>query len=68
MCNLLCHWKLNLFVINLIEHSGSKSFIYWTVFVLGPGRGRGRGGPRGRGSRGGPRGGGSRGRGGPSRH
>lgn len=38
------------------------------VFVLGPMRGRGRGGPRGRGGRGGPRGGSRGGRGGaPSR-
>lgn len=36
------------------------------VFISGPMRGRGRGGPRGRGGRGGPRGG-SRGRGAPSR-
>lgn len=36
------------------------------VLILGPMRGRGRGGPRGRGGRGGPRGG-SRGRGAPSR-
>jgi len=41
--------------------------IIYCLVVLGPGRSRGRGGPRGRGSRGGPRGGGSRGRGGPPR-